>query len=170
MAAGLAASSASASPNATDYDQIIAGFGRDDTSARLYFDYRQCPDFCRVVEFSCDRSVFTATINYFDSVEMANWLTLQGGVSPQVTQIHLTLIRGGTEDEVPIETIEFGDGPGAYFVTGVTRFVPVAWYAPFATGDLVIGTPSRTLELRGTPADLAKRAAFADACAALAAR
>ncbi|MCW5719338.1 MAG: hypothetical protein KIS68_16080 [Bauldia sp.] len=170
MTASLAVSPAFAQAYVFDYDLIITGFGRDDTSAHLSFEYKECSDFCIVVEFDCDRNGFTATMNYFDSVEMANWLTLQGGVWPDVTAIHLTLIRGGTEDEIPIEIIEFGDGPQVYSVTGMARRVQAAWYAPFATGDLAIATPSRTLQLPGTPADLAERAAFADACSTLAAR
>lgn len=170
MAAGLVASSAAvAGPNVVDDDLITAGFGRDDTSAHLVFDYRECADFCRVVEFRCDRAGFAATMYYFDSVEMANWLTLQGGAYPRTVAIRLTLRRGGIDDEVPIEIIAFGDGPQMYSVTAVARRVPAAWYAAFATGDLAVATPSRTLDLPGTPADLAERAAFADACRDLAA-
>lgn len=170
MAATLASSPAFAQLYVFDYDLIITGFGRDDTSARMTFAYKECSDFCIVVEFECDRSGFTATMNYFDSVEMANWLTLQGGAPLQVTPIHLTLIRDGAEDEVPIETIVLGDGPAMYSVTAVARFVPAAWYAAFATGHLAIVTPSLTLDLPGTPDDLANRAAFADACSTFPAR
>lgn len=174
VAGSLAASSpAFAQQNEIDYGPLVAEFGRDQfrsdpTTAHLYFSQQDCLEFCIIVEFGCD-GTFTLTMNYFDSAEVINWLTLQGG-GVDTTPMRLTLARGGAEDDLQIDTIILADGPAAYFVTTMRRFFRPAWYAAFATGDLFIATPSRTLELPGTPADLAERAAFADACSTLAAR